>query len=99
TPEFYLRIRKSNPYFIHLICCEKTVDKFDLSSEESYIIEVFFERFFSTEPKPRTFDIDTNKVFFGKRFRQSYGIFAFATTQFQHYRMVVFKDFAPPFTF
>src|SRR5690606_34528383 len=93
---FDLRIGKRDPDFINFARLKKVVDEFDLCAQKSGVANVFLNRSFGSAPHAGTFNVDADKVFFMEESGEGKRVFAFATTQFEHYRIVVLEKFPCP---
>ena len=59
---FDLGIRERDPDFVHFVLRKEAVYQFHLCTEEGDVVQMMFNGFFSSEPKPRAFDVDSDEI-------------------------------------
>ena len=92
----HLRIREGKPYLLHLIFAKETVDNLNAGTQESYIIQPFFQSLFSTCIDTSTLDINANKVDIRVNTCQTNSIFTLTTSQLKYNRVIVMEILFTP---
>ena len=96
---FHLRVGKSNPYFTHFIFIKKMVDNIYPGTDKSTVIKTLLISDCGAGPHSGTFNIYTDKIFFGESASQFHGIFTLTASQFKNYRIIISKKFLTPASF
>ena len=94
----HLRIREGKPYLLHLIFAKETVDNLNAGTQESYILQPFFQSLFSTCIDTSPLDIYANKVDIGVNTCQTNSIFTLTTSQLKYNRVIVMEILFTPMT-
>ena len=92
----HLWIRESYPYFSYFPGCEERWQEMYGCTQKSHIIQTLCFSFFSACPHTGSLYVDAYEIFVGIESAHSYGILTFATTEFEHYWIVVAEHFFSP---
>ena len=91
-----LRVSKSDPYLRDLTGSEERLYELDAGAEECYIIKRMLLSIFGTFPKTGPLDVHAYIIARRIALGQVYGVVAFATAEFQNYRIVVSEEVPAP---
>ena len=83
---------------MHLARRKESVKQFDVRTQESDVAQPFLYGLLGPGPHTCPLDVDADKVDIGIEPRQSDGVFATATAQFEYNGMVVLKILVVPMT-
>ena len=93
---FHLRVAERQPYLLHFVGGEETVDELDAGAQECHILDAFLFHHFCAGPHACSLDVNANVVLAGKLLCKPHGILSLAASQLKDDGVIVMEVLLVP---